>query len=72
MPIDRISARNVFQGRVVSIKRGTVSAQVSVDIGGGHTVVSTITVDSVDALGLKEGSEASVIVKASNVMLGVD
>lgn len=72
MPISKISARNVFKGRVVEIKRGTVSAQVSVDIGGGHVVVSTITVDSVDNLGLKEGGEASVIIKASNVMLGAD
>lgn len=65
----KISARNVISGKVVSIKRGAVAASVKVDIGGGHVITSTITVESVDDLGLTEGSECSVVIKSSEVIL---
>ena len=65
----KISARNVFKGKVVEVKRGAVAAQVRVDIGGGHVVTSMITVDAVDDLDLREGAEASVIIKSTEVMV---
>jgi molybdopterin-binding protein len=65
----KISARNVFRGKVVEVKRGAVAAQVRVDIGGGHVITSMITVDAVDDLDLREGAEASVIIKATEVMV---
>ena len=68
----KTSARNNFKGKVVSVKAGDVNAQVSVDIGGGNIVTSVITMDSVNNLGVKEGSEVHVIIKASSVMLGVE
>lgn len=72
MKIGKLSARNVFAGKIVEIKRGTVAAQVKVEIvGGGHIVTSSITVDAVDHLGLKPGSEVVAIIKASSVMLGI-
>jgi molybdate transport system regulatory protein len=64
-----LSARNQFKGRVTSITRGGVVAEVTVDIGGGQQMVSVITNSSVDRLGLGEGSEVTVIVKATEVML---
>lgn len=70
MKIDKISARNVLRGKVLDVKRGTVAAQVRVDIGGGNVITSSITVESVDNLGLAPGSEVLVIIKASSVMLG--
>ncbi len=68
----KISARNALTGKVVDIKEGVVTAVVTVDIGGGSLVVSSITMDSVKNLGLVNGSEVTAIIKASNVMLGVD
>lgn len=65
----QISARNVFKGKVVAVKKGTVAAQVKVDIGAGNIVTSVITVDSVDDLGITVGSEVSVIIKSTEVML---
>jgi molybdopterin-binding protein len=65
----KLSARNVLKGKVVEIKKGTVAAQVRVDIGGGNVVTSMITVDAVDDLGLAQGQEVSVIIKSSEVML---
>lgn len=66
----KISARNQITGTVTDIKDGVVTAQVTVDIGGGNTIVSSITMDSVKNLGLAPGKPVTAIVKASDVMLG--
>ena len=68
----KLSARNTLTGKVVSIQEGVVTALVTVDIGGGNHMVSSITMDSLKNLGIAEGKEVTAIVKASNVMLGVD
>jgi molybdopterin-binding protein len=67
----KLSARNRLSGRVVSITRGEAIANVVVDVSG-QRMVSSITVEAVNELGLGEGSEVMVIVKASDVMLAVD
>tara|TARA_R110000868_G_scaffold78111_8_gene223164 strand:- start:332 stop:538 length:207 start_codon:yes stop_codon:yes gene_type:complete len=66
----KISARNQITGTVVEVKDGVVTAQVTVDIGGGNAIVSSITLDSARTLGLAAGKEVTVIIKASDVMLG--
>jgi molybdopterin-binding protein len=66
----KISARNVLKGKVVDLRKGVVAAQVQVDIGGGNIVTSTITVDSAERLALAVGKEVSVVIKASDVMIG--
>lgn len=66
----KLSARNVLKGTVKDVKKGAVAAQVTVDIGGGNVITSTITVDSADDLGLAAGKEVSVVIKASEVILG--
>lgn len=68
----RISARNVLRGKVVSVQRGATTAHVRLDVGNGATVTASITNEAVDALGLKEGMEASAVIKASDVMVAVD
>jgi len=68
----KISARNVLKGKVVQIKRGAVNAEVIIELPGGAQIVSIITLNSVDSLGLKEGGEAFAVIKASNVMIAVD
>jgi molybdopterin-binding protein len=68
----RISARNQIKGSVVEIVKGAITAHVRVDIGGGHIITTAITNESVDELGLKVKSAAIVVVKASDVMIGVD
>lgn len=68
----KLSARNIIKGTVTSITKGAVATEVQVDIGGGNTITSTITVQSVDRLGLDVGSDVSVVIKSSEVILGVD
>ena len=68
----RLSARNQFNGTVTAIKLGGVMAEITVDIGGGHEVVSAITRESADQLGLHEGSSVTVIVKATEVLIATE
>jgi len=64
------SARNKLVGMVTDIKLGEVNAQVSVDIGQNDVVVSTITAESVRALGLGIGSRVCAIIKSSSILIG--
>jgi molybdate transport system regulatory protein len=66
----KISARNVLAGKVKNVTKGAVNAEVELALEGGETVVAVITNSSVDSLGLRVGSSAYAIVKASEVMVG--
>ena len=67
----RISARNQLPGRVTGISQGEAIANVEIDVAG-HRLVSSITVEAVRDLGIVEGSDVVVVIKASDVMLAVD
>jgi molybdopterin-binding protein len=68
----RISARNQIKGTVLEVKKGATTSHVLVDIGNGHTITSSITNEAVDELGIKAKGHVIVVVKASDVMIGVD
>jgi molybdopterin-binding protein len=68
----KISARNVFKGKIVEVTKGVTTAHVKIDIGGGIVVTSSITNASVDDLQLAAGKDAYAVVKASDVMIGTD
>ena len=70
--IMRISARNQIKGTVVEVKKGATTSHVRVDIGGGQIVTSSITNEAVDDLGIKAGGKATVVIKASDVMIAVE
>ena len=68
----RISARNQIAGTIVEVTKGSTTSHVRVDIGGGRIITSAITNAAVDELGLKAGGKATVVIKASDVMIAVD
>ena len=68
----KISARNQWRGKIVSITEGAVNGIVVLDIGGGNKVTSTISMAAIKELGLKVGNDAYAIVKATSVMIGTD
>jgi molybdopterin-binding protein len=68
----KISARNQIPGAVKSIKKGPVSTEVVITIAGGNEIVSSITTQSAEHLKLREGLKVYAIVKASEVMVGID
>ena len=68
----KLSARNQLKGTVVSIEEGAVNGIVKIDIGGGTIVTSTISMASIQELGLKVGGTAYAVIKATSVMVAVD
>ena len=68
----KLSARNVFKGKVKSIQHGAVNSEVIVQLPGGVDIVSIITKTAAQNLALKEGKEVYAIIKATNVILGLD
>ena len=66
----KLSARNQFAGTVVQIEPGAVNGVVKVDIGAGHVVTASITEEAVRDLGLAVGDTVTVVVKASDVLIG--
>ena len=66
----KISARNQLSGTVSAITPGAVNGSVKIDIGGGNVVTSNITEEAIADLGLAVGDAVTVIVKASDVLIG--
>ena len=67
----KISARNQIKGRVTAVRTGSIMAEVEVSIDPA-ALTAVITKNSVEALGLKEGDEVTVIIKSTEVMVGKD
>ena len=67
----KLSARNVLAGVVSKVQDGAVNSEVILTLPGGTKVVASITKASVKKLGLKKGTKACAVIKASNVMVGV-
>ena len=70
-PTVRFSARNQLVGKVKTLDKGAINSEVGIELAGGTVVYSVITNEAVLELGLKTGSEATALIKASNVVLGV-
>ena len=68
----KLSARNQLKGKIININQGAVNSIVSIDIGGGNIITATISCAAVEELGLKVGSDAYAVIKATNVMVGID
>lgn len=67
----RFSARNQLTGKVSVLQKGAVNTEVGIRLSGGTTVYAVVTNEAVLELGLREGCEASALIKASHVILGV-
>ena len=68
----KLSARNVLKGIVKKVIPGAVNSEVINQLPGGVEIVSIITKESAESLGLKEGKAAYAVIKASSVMVAVD
>jgi molybdopterin-binding protein len=68
----KLSARNQFSGTVTAITKGPVSTEVTISVAPRVEVVAVISTTSAEALGLEIGKPAHVLIKANNVIVGVD
>ena len=69
-PIVAQSARNRFPGIITRVERDGVAAVVEI-VAGPHRLVSLMTAEAVDELGLRIGDEAICVVKSTNVVVEV-
>ena len=68
----KLSVRNQISGKITEIKKGAVNGIVKVDADCGAKFTSTISIDSIEDLGLEVGKAVYVIIKATSVMVMVD
>ena len=68
----RISARNQYEGVITSIERGAVNGIVKLNVNESVGLTSTISLEAIDELGLKEGEKAVAVIKATSVMISVE
>jgi molybdopterin-binding protein len=67
----KLSARNQIKGKILEVKKGATTAHVRVEIAPGQIITASITNEAVEELGLKAGVAATVVIKASDVMIGI-
>ena len=67
----KLSARNKLKGKIVEVKKGVTTSHVRIEVGG-QMVTAAITNESVEDLKLAVGHTAYAVIKASDVMVGVD
>ena len=65
------SARNNFAGTITKITLGAVNAEVALDIGSTQPIIASITCESVESMGLKEGTRALAFLKASSIIVSL-
>lgn len=65
----KVSARNVFNGKITAIKAGAVNSEIDLTTAEGNKIVAVVTNDSAKSLGLAVGGEATALVKASSVLI---
>jgi molybdopterin-binding protein len=68
----KISARNVLKGKVVRVTTGALNAEIVIELVGKDQIISMITKESAEKLGLTKGKEVYAVIKASNVMVAID
>jgi molybdopterin-binding protein len=62
------SARNRLPGIVLAVRRDGVMAQVDIACGP-HRIVSVMSREAADQLGLKPGDSATAVIKATTVLV---
>ena len=67
----KLSARNRLKGTIVEVKKGATTTHVKVNVGGA-IVTASITNEAAEELRLAAGQTAYAVIKASDVMVGVD
>jgi molybdopterin-binding protein len=68
----KLSARNILKGKIKQVAHGAVESEIVLELSPGVEIVSTITKASAEQMQLKAGKVAFAIIKASNVIVGVE
>ncbi len=66
----KLSARNQLEGKIVSVEKGAVMANVKIEVTNPGVITAAITKESAEKLGLAEGDDVSAIIKSTEVIIG--
>jgi molybdopterin-binding protein len=67
----KLSARNQLKGKIIDVKKGATTTHVGLDVAGTR-ITASITNEAADELKLVAGQAAYAVIKASDVMVGID
>jgi molybdopterin-binding protein len=67
----KLSARNQLKGKIIDVKKGATTTHVGLDVAGTR-ITASITNEAADELKLVAGHTAYAVIKASDVMVGID
>lgn len=68
----KVSSRNVLEGTVKRVVKGSIHAEVTLEIVHRVELTSTITTPSAEALELAEGKTAYAVIKSSDVVIAME
>ena len=67
----KLSARNQINGTIKQVKPGATTTHVTIEVSPTVTITASITNEASEELGLRVGMQATAVIKASDVMVGV-
>ncbi len=68
----KLSARNQLKGKITEVQEGAINAIIKINVGNGNILTADITMQSVKELNLTVGKEVVAVIKATNVMVGIE
>ena len=66
----QLSARNQLEGKITNVEKGTVMANIKIEISEPGVITAVITKESAEKLGLSEGDDVTAIIKSTEVIIG--
>jgi molybdopterin-binding protein len=72
MKLSKLSTANQIEGKIMEIRKGAVTAIVYVQIAGDTMVEVSVTIASLETLGLFEGKTVALIINPVDIMIGCE
>jgi molybdopterin-binding protein len=72
MKLSKLSTANQIEGKIMEIRKGAVTAIVYVQIAGDAMVEVSVTIASLETLGLYEGKTVTLIINPVDIMIGCE
>ena len=65
-----LSARNQLKGKITGVEKGTVMANIKIEVTEPNVITAIITKESAEKLGLAEGDDVTAVIKSTEVIIG--
>ena len=72
MKFSKLSTGNQIEGKIMEIRKGAVTAIVYVQIAGDTTIQASVTIATLEGLGLYEGKSVALIINPTDIIIGCE